>query len=124
MHVIHSTIMHCIQIFAAVLALCAIVALSKVNIDNVRAEAQVLSSHPDFLKYAIHTNTLICGLLFLLTCGGTLLYEIIILVKSLVSKNQNTKVLSIVVSYASSIVHKTTCRTTIANYVHGVYKLF
>ena len=89
------------QVFAVITALCGIIALSKVNIDIVHAEIEGVASHPDQLKYAISTNTLVCGSLLLLTCGGTLLYEIILLVKSLVSKNQNTKVLSIVVSYAN-----------------------
>ena len=87
------------QIFAAVTALCGIVALSKVNIEATHP-AVIVTSH---LKYAIDTNTLICGSLFLLTSGGTLLYEIIILIKCIVSKDQNTKVLSIVVSQLSLI---------------------
>ena len=92
------------QILAVISALCGIIALSKVNIDAVRGEIEVVTSSPHLLKYAINTNTLISGSLLLLTCGGTLLYEIIVLVRSLVSKNQNTKVLSIVVSYAIIII--------------------
>ena len=86
-----------------VTALCGIIALSKVNIEYVHAETVAVGAQPDQLKYAINTNTLICGSLFLLTSGGTLLYEIIILIKSIVSKDQNTKVLSIVVSQLSLI---------------------
>ena len=93
------------QVFAVIAALCGIIALSKVNIDAVHAEIEVVASRPDQLKYAIFTNTLICGSLLLFTCGGTLLYEIIFLVKSIVSKNQNTKVLSIVVSYATITIY-------------------
>ena len=72
------------QVFAVIAALCGIIALSKVNIDIVRAEIEVFASHPDQLKYAINTNTLICSSLLLFTCGGTLLYEIILLIKSIV----------------------------------------
>ena len=86
------------QIFAGVTALCGIIALSKVNIDLVRAEIEAIQLYPELGKYAIYTGTLVCGSLLLLTCGGTLLYEIIILIKSIASKDQNTKVLSIVVS--------------------------
>ena len=89
------------QVFAAIVALCAIIALSKVDIELVRAELEIVSSHPDQLKYAIYSNTLICGSLFLLTCGGTLLYQIILLVVWFASKYQNIKVLSIVVSCAT-----------------------
>ena len=89
------------QVSAAIVALCAIIALSKVDIDFVRAEIQAFSSHPGQLKYALYSNTLICGSLFLLTCGGTLLYQIILLIVSFASKDQNTKVLSIVVSCAT-----------------------
>ena len=88
------------QIFAAVTALCGIVALSKVEIESGHAAVIVT---PNLLKIDINTNTLICGSLFLLTSGVTLLYEIIILIKCIVSKDQNTKVLSIVVSQLSLI---------------------
>ena len=93
------------QIFAGVTALCGIIALSKVNIDEVHAEIEAIRGYSLLgRKYpAILTSTLVCGSLFLLTCGGTLLYEIIILIKSIVSKDQNTKVLSIVVSQLSLI---------------------
>ena len=86
------------QVFAGVTALCGIIALSKVNIDLVRAEIEAVKAYPELGKYAIYTSTLVCGSLFLLICGGTLLYEIIIFVKSIASKDENTKVLSIVVS--------------------------
>ena len=89
------------QIFAGVTALCGIIALSKVNIDEVHAEIVAVKAYSELGlgNYpAILTSTLVCGSLFLLTCGCTLLYEIIILIKSIVSKDQNTKVLSIVVS--------------------------
>ena len=89
------------QVSAAIVALCAIIALSKVDIERVRMQLEALSSHPNQLKYAIDSNTLICGSLFLLTCGGTLLYQIILLIVSFASKDQNTKVLSIVVSCAT-----------------------
>jgi hypothetical protein len=104
------------QTLAAISALqCGIIALSKVNIDLVRAEIEVVATFPELQKYAIYTSTQVCGSLFLLTCAGTLLYEIIILVVSIVSKDQNTKVLSIVVSYATinpNLVH-----------VHSLYVL-
>ena len=92
------------QVFAAVTALCGIIALSKVNIDTVRAEIEFVTASSEPQKYSINTSTLVCGSLFLLTCGGTLLYEIIILIKSIVSKDQNTKVLSIVVSQLYNII--------------------
>ena len=75
------------QMLAVISALCGIIALSKVNIEVVRVEIEFITSSPDQLKYAINTNTLICGSLLLLTCGGTLLYEIILLIMSIVSKN-------------------------------------
>ena len=86
------------QVSAAIVALCAIIALSKVDINSIHAEFEIVSSHPELLKYALNSNTLICGSLFLLACGGTLLYQIILLIVSFASKDQNTKVLSIVVS--------------------------
>ena len=92
------------QVFAAVTALCGIIALSKVNIDTVHAEIEFVTASSELRKYSINTSTLVCGSLFLLTCGGTLLYEIIILIKSIVSKDQNTKVLSIVVSQLYNII--------------------
>ncbi len=89
------------QILAVITAICGIIALSKVNIDLVRAEIEVVTARPELVKYAIYTYTLVCGSLFLLTCAGTLLYEIIIVIVSIVSKDRNTKVLSIVVSNAT-----------------------
>ncbi len=86
------------QVFAAITALCGIIALSKVNITLVHAEIEVVNDRPELLKFAIYTNTLVCGSLFLLTCAGTILHKIIILVVSILTKDQNAMVLSIVVS--------------------------
>jgi hypothetical protein len=87
------------QIFAAITALCGIIALSKVDINLVRAGIEVVTTFPELQKYySIYTSTLVCGSLFLLTCAGTILHKIIILVVTIVIKDQNTLVLSIVVS--------------------------
>jgi hypothetical protein len=90
------------QVFTAITALCGIIALSNVNINVVHAEIQfftadILDPGLGQLKYATYTNTLICGSLFLLTCAGTILHKAIALVVSIVSKDLNTMVLSIVV---------------------------